>query len=99
MKLYDIALASKPLQKLIGQDLPLRQAYALAILATKLNPSLEFYGNQLMSGRSQVELNELEADLPEFERIKLPLDLDIRLSAGDIKCLEPFVEFEGVDEA
>lgn len=98
MKLYDIALASKPLQKLIGQDLPLRQAYALAILATKLNPSLEFYGNQLMSGRSQVELNELEADLPEFERIKLPLDLDIRLSAGDIKCLEPFVEFEGADE-
>nr|DAP59424.1 MAG TPA: hypothetical protein [Caudoviricetes sp.] len=99
MKLYDVALASKPLQKLIEQDIPLRQAYALAILATKLNPTLEFYGNQLMSGRSQVELNELEADLPEFERIKLPLDLDIRLSAGDIKCLEPFVEFKGVDEA
>lgn len=99
MKLYDIALASKPLQKLIGQDLPLRQAYALAILATKLNPSLEFYGNQLMSGRPQAELNKLEAELPEFERIKLPLDLDLRLSAGDIKCLEPFVEFEGVDEA
>lgn len=99
MKLYDIALASKPLQKLIEQDLPLRQAYALAILATKLNPSLEFYGSQLMSGRPQEELNELEAELPEFERIKLPLDLDIRLSAGDIKCLEPFVEFEGADEA
>ena len=99
MKLYDIALASKPLQKLIGQDLPLRQAYALAILATKLNPTLEFYGNQLMSGRTQAELNELEAELPEFKRIKLPLDLDLRISAGDIKCLEPFVEFEGVDEA
>ena len=99
MKLYDVALASKPLQKLIEQDIPLRQAYALAILATKLNPSLEFYGSQLMSGRPQAELNELEADLPEFSRIKLPLDLDIRLSAGDIKCLEPFVEFEGVEEA
>lgn len=99
MKLYDIALASKPLQKLIGQDLPLRQAYALAILATKLNPTLEFYGNQLMSGRPQEELNELEAELPEFKRIKLPIDLDLRISAGDIKCLEPFVEFEGVDEA
>lgn len=99
MKLYDIALASKPLQKLIGQDLPLRQAYALAILATKLNPSLEFYGNQLMSGRPQAELNELETELPEFKRIKLPLDLDLRLSAGDIKCLEPFVEFEGADNA
>lgn len=99
MKLYDIALASKPLQKLIGQDLPLRQAYALAILATKLNPTLEFYGSQLMSGRPQAELNELEADLPKFKRIKLPIDLDLRLSAGDIKCLEPFVEFEGADEA
>ena len=52
-----------------------------------------------MSGRPQAELNELEAELPEFERIKLPLDLDLRLSAGDIKCLEPFVEFEGADEA
>lgn len=99
MKLYNLAIAAKPLQKLIEQDIPLRQAYALAILATKLNPSLEFYGNQLMSGRPQAELNELEAELPEFERIKLPLDLDIRLSAGDIKCLEPFVEFEGVEEA
>ena len=99
MKLYDIALASKPLQKLIGQDLPLRQAYALAILATKLNPTLEFYGNQLMSGRPQEELNKLEAELPEFKRIKLQIDLDLRLSAGDIKCLEPFVEFEEVDEA
>ena len=52
-----------------------------------------------MSGRPQAEINELEAELPEFKRIKLPLDLDLRLSAGDIKCLEPFVEFEGVDEA
>ena len=62
MKLYDIALAAKPLQKLIEQDLPLRQAYQLAMLATRLNPTLEFYGNQLMSGRPQAELNELDAD-------------------------------------
>ena len=104
MKLYDIALAAKPLQKLIEQDLPLRQAYELAILATKLNPTLEFYGNQLMSGRPQAELNNLDADLPELTRIELPhitlpLDLDIRISAGDIKCLEPFVTFEGADNA
>lgn len=100
MKLYDIALAAKPLQKLIEQDLPLRQAYQLAMLATKLNPTLEFYGKQLMSGRPQTELNELDADtLPELPHITLPLDLDIRLSAGDIKCLEPFVTFEGADNA
>lgn len=46
------------------------------------------------------ELNELDADmLPELPHITLPLDLDIRLSAGDIKCLEPFVTFEGADNA
>lgn len=99
MRLYDVAIAAKPLQKLIGQDIPLKQAYALAILATKLNPTLSFYGEQLASGRDQAELNALEADLPELPRITLPLDLDIRLSAGDIKCLEPFVTFEGADEA
>ena len=72
MKLYDIALAAKPLQKLIEQDLPLRQAYQLAMLATRLNPTLEFYGNQLMSGRPQAELNELDADtLPELPHITL----------------------------
>lgn len=98
MKLYDIAIAAKPLQKLIEQDLPLREAYQLAILATKLNPSLEFYGNQLMSGREQTELNNLDADIPELPRVTLPLDLDIRLSAGDIKCLEPFVTFKGADK-
>ena len=98
MKLYDIALAAKPLQKLIEQDLPLRQAYELAILATKINPTLEFYGNQLMSGRTQEELNNLDADLPELTRIELPLDLDIKLSAGDVKCLEPFVVFKGAKD-
>ena len=98
MKLYDIALAAKPLQKLIEQDLPLRQAYELAILATKINPPLEFYGNQLMRGRPQEQLNNLDADLPELTRIELPLDLDIKLSAGDVKCLEPFVIFKGAND-
>lgn len=98
MKLYDIALAAKPLQKLIEQDLPLRKAYELAILATKINPTLEFYGNQLMSGRPQEELNNLDADLPELTRIELPIDLDVKLSAGDVKCLEPFVIFKGAND-
>ena len=71
MKLYDIALAAKPLQKLIEQDLPLRQAYQLAMLATRLNPTLEFYGNQLMSGRPQAELNELDAQMEALYE-KLP---------------------------
>ena len=96
MKLYDIAIAAKPLQKLIEQDLPLRQAYELAILAKKLNPTLEFYGTQLASGRDQNELNALDVELPELPRITLPLDLDIKLSAGDVNCLAPFILFEGM---
>lgn len=94
MKLYDVALAARPLQKLIEQDLPLRQAYKLAILATKINPTLEFYGKQLMNGKAQEELNELQADIEGIERVTLPLNLNIKLSAGDIKCLEPFVTFD-----
>lgn len=93
MQLFDIAAASQPLQKLITQDLPLRQAYELAMLATKLNPTLSFYGEQLMLGRDQAELNALEIDLPDVKRIALQLDADIKLSAGDVKCLEPFVDF------
>lgn len=94
MKLYDIALAAKPLQKLIEQDLPLKQAYQLAKLATRLNLELEFYGRELARGRPQEELNELPVNVNELPDITLPLNLDIRLSAGDIKCLEPFVTFE-----
>ena len=99
MKLYDIALAAKPLQKLIEQDLPLRQAYELAILATKLNPTLEFYGNQLMSGRPQAELNNLDADLPELTRIELPHELDIKISEGDVTRLEPLGISDGAKHA
>ena len=51
-----------------------------------------------MSGRPQAELNKLDADLPELTRIELPLDLDIKLSAGDVKCLEPFVIFKGAND-
>ena len=97
MTLYEIAVASKPLQKLISQDLPLRAAYDLAIMATKLNPSLEFFGEQLANGRSLEELNALEADV-EIKRVELPLDLDIKLTASDVKCLEPFVKFTEVDK-
>ena len=44
MRLYDIVLAAQPLQKLVNQDLPIRQAYKVAMLATRVNPHLDFYG-------------------------------------------------------
>lgn len=94
MRLYDIVLAAQPLQKLVNQDLPLRQAYKVAMLATRVNPHLEFYGAELAKGKSEDELNDFDvSDFDTAEPIELSLALDLKLSAADIKRLEPFVTF------
>lgn len=94
MRLYDIVLAAQPLQKLVNQDLPLRQAYKVAMLATRVNPHLEFYGAELAKGKAEGELNNFEvSDFDTTEPIELSLALDLQLSAADIKRLEPFVAF------
>lgn len=100
MKLYDIVLAADPLQKLVNQDLPIRQAYQVAMLATRVNPHLSFYGAQLAQGKDAQELGAFDvSDFDAGTPIVLPLSLDLRLSAADIKRLEPFVSFtdEGGD--
>lgn len=94
MRLYDIVLAAQPLQKLVNQDLPLREAYKVAMLATRVNPHLEFYGAELAKGKFEDEINDF--DVPDFDTaqpIELSLALDLKLSAADIKRLEPFVTF------
>lgn len=94
MRLYDIVLAAQPLQKLVNQDLPLRQAYKVAMLATRVNPHLEFYGAELAKGKFEGDINDF--DVPDFDTaqpIELSLALDLKLSAADIKRLEPFVTF------
>ena len=83
------SLATKPLQKLIEQDLPLRQAYQLAMLATRLNPTLEFYGNQLMSGRPQAELNELDADTLDGEEDPGRFSLVVQNGQASLRNLKP----------
>lgn len=94
MRLYDVVLAAQPLQKLVNQDLPLRAAYKVAMLATRVNPHLEFYGAELAKGKFEDELNEFDvSDFDTVEPIKLSLGLDLKLSAADIKRLEPFVTF------
>lgn len=94
MRLYDIVLAAQPLQKLVNQDLPLRQAYKVAMLATRVNPHLEFYGAELAKGKFEDELNEFDvSDFDAVQPIELSLGLDLKLSAADIKRLEPFVTF------
>lgn len=94
MRLYDIVLAAQPLQKLVNQDLPLRQAYKVAMLATRVNPHLEFYGAELAKGKFEDDLNDFDvSDFDAVEPIQLNLELDLKLSAADIKRLEPFVTF------
>lgn len=94
MRLYDIVLAAQPLQKLVNQDLPLREAYKVAMLATRVNPHLEFYGAELAKGKFEDELNDFDvSDFDTAQPIQLSLALDLKLSAADIKRLEPFVTF------
>ena len=103
MKLNTIVNAGPSLQKLILQDVPIKTAYALAMLIDKLNPHLSFYGNEITKRYGNTERMEELAnlDIPDLENIqKIPFSLagSITLSAADIKRLEPFVDFVDVEE-
>lgn len=95
MKLIELVNASASMQKLITQDLPLRTAYQVVLLVDKCNPHLAFYGNEIRKAKTDDQVEELNSmDVPEaFDRITIPLTTDIRLSAADVKCLEPFIDW------
>lgn len=95
MKLSTIINASPALQTLIRQKLPLKEAYAVMQLASKLNPMLEFYTDELTKGRTPEELGELEIS-PEDIKAPTPrlrLDLDLSLTPSEVWALSPFVTF------
>lgn len=95
MKLLTICNASSALQKLVRQSLPLKEAYAVMQLASKLNPLLEFCTDELAKGRDPEELGELEVS-PEDIKAPTPrlrLDLDLSLTPAEVWALRPFVEF------
>ena len=98
MKLGKIVSASSALQKLMYQDLPLRQAYELCCLVDRLNPQLMFYSQEISkAGLSDLRRDELlEFDIPSLDDISpiiLPICDSIMLSAADIKNIEPFIGF------
>lgn len=104
MKLNTIVNAGPSLQKLILQDVPIKTAYALAMLIDKLNPHLSFYGTEIVKCNGNAErIEELaNLDVPDLEnvqKISLPLIGSVTLSAADIKRLEPFVNFVVVEES
>ncbi len=99
MKLIEIVNARHALQKLIAQDLPLRVAYRLMKMTDSCNFHLEFYGQQRMNlgeDPDPVRLQELDemevTDLKETQ-LRIPIADDLKLSAADIKALEPFIVF------
>lgn len=95
--MLQLASASEALKKLIVQDMPMREAYSIVLLVDRCNPHLLFYGSEIQKRKTaeQIEeLNNMDVDgFDHFEKIKISLSNDIRLSASDVKCLEPFIDF------
>lgn len=99
MQLIKIVNARHALQKLIAQDLPLRVAYRLMKLTDACNFHLEFYGQERMKlgehpdpDRLQ-ELDEMEVTDLKETKLRIQITNDLKLSAADIKALEPFIVF------
>lgn len=99
MELIKIVNARHALQKLVAQDLPLRLAYRLMKLTDACNFHLQFYGDE----RAKLgpnpdperlrELNEMEITDLKQEQLQIPIMDGLKLSATDVKTLEPFVTF------
>ena len=97
MQLSEIVSAAPALQKLILQELPLPTAWRLSKLIGLCNPALDFYGIQRVKCRDQSEvekLMEMDINMDGFEPVTIVMDDSIRLSAADVKTLEPFVQWE-----
>lgn len=99
MRMIELASASEAFKKLIVQDMPMKQAYSIVLLVDRCNPHLSFYGNEILKRRTAEQIEELNnmrvEGFDDFEKIKITLSDDIKLSASDIKCLEPFIDFVG----
>ena len=95
------------LQKLYGQDLPLRISYRLYELAGQINEKLGFFAERqdkikAMGKDGQKQLDELlsmSAGLEDIPVLRIPMSDNILLSASDLERLEPFVSFGEIDDA
>lgn len=99
MEMRTLVQASAGLQKLIWQELPLDKAYALSRLLDHANRALDFYGREMTKNpgpEKQEALLAYDIGFEDLRPIRLGLDLPLRLSAAEIKQIEPFVIFEEV---
>lgn len=99
MKLIDIVNARAPLQKLVQQDLPLRTAWELVKVTDEVNRCLSFYAEELSKLGSEPdpvrlqELQQLDVQPPTPEPFRIQIQDGLRLSAADVKLLEPLITF------
>ena len=99
MKMIEIVNAKGALQKLVTQDLPIRAAFDLMKLTDECNQLLTFYWKELCKFDPKTdpdrleELDGLEVENLDGKRIRIRFDDALKLSAADIKNLQPFVEF------
>ena len=104
MKLSDVVWARSAMQKLILQDLPLKCAWSLMKMTDTCNTHLQFYGGEMAKlgpnpdPERLKELDNLEVEDLSPEKIRIPMLDNLRLSAADVKALEPFVEFYDLQE-
>ena len=107
MTLYNILAAKNGIQKLVGQDLPLKTAYRLSKIVRRVNEELDFFREKeaelkakheyKVPANEYEELLRLEIDWDE-PKVEIPLDENVSLSAADVEALDEFVEFKEVNE-
>lgn len=107
MTLYNILLARSGMQKLVGQNLPLKTAYRLSKIVRKVNEELDFFREKEAELKARheykvpadeyEELLNLEIDWEE-PKVEIPLDENVSLSAADVEALDEFVSFKEVNE-
>ena len=105
MILFDIVCAMTPLQKLVSQDMPLREAYRLTKLIDQVNGYLAFYSQELgklgsdPDQQRRKELEDMEITDMIAEPVRIRMSDNLRLSPSDVRALEPLVEFyEGSEQ-
>ena len=96
MQMRTLVQAAPGLQKLIWQELPIDKAYKLSCQIDHINKALEFYGREMAKNPTGEKLESLlsyDVGFDNMMPIRLSTALPLKLSAAEIKQIEPFVVF------
>lgn len=96
MQMRTLVQAAPGLQKLIWQDLPIDKAFKLSQQIDHINKALEFYGREVAKNPNAEKLESLlsyDVGFNDMLPIRLSTGLPLKLSAAEVKQIEPFVVF------